>query len=129
MTSVLHWCLIGVRKSQPAPIATGIRNGSGLSARLAALPAAIGAITRTVAALLRKGVIATAATSTSPSAPSGDRGCAGADSHPATSPVAPVVSGNSLNPLRQKCRRAGEGQTSNGFDRDVGSATPHSSLG
>ena len=56
-----------------APIATAIRNGSGLNASLPAMLAAMGAITRTVAALLRKGVSAMAAIRISPSAPSGGR--------------------------------------------------------
>ena len=57
-TNVLHWWPIGVRKSQPAPMATAIRKASDLYPSVWAKLAAIGAMTRTVAALLRNGVTA-----------------------------------------------------------------------
>ena len=60
-----------MRKSHAAPIATAIRNGSGLKPSVLAKLAAIGAITSTVAALLRNGVTAIAATMISASAPIG----------------------------------------------------------
>ena len=57
-----------MRKSQPAPIATAIRNGSTSSPSRPAKLAAIGAMTNTVAALLRNGVTAIAAANISANA-------------------------------------------------------------
>jgi len=91
---------MGVRKSQAAPMATAMRNGSGLWLSLAAKLAAIGAITRTVAALLRNGVTAMAAARIRASAPAAGNCAAAADSHPAIRSVPPVVRRESLTGMR-----------------------------
>src|SRR5690606_22486738 len=91
MTSVLHWWPIGVRKSQAAPIATAIRNASAVYPRSLANVAAIGAMTRTVAALFKNGVTSIATVMISASAPYGGSPLDAAASQPAATFAAPVV--------------------------------------
>ena len=93
-----------MRKSQAAPTATAIRNGSGLSFRLVASPAAIGAIISTVAALLRKGVTAMATTRISAKAPVGGTRAAAVASQPAIRSVPPVLCSASLTGMSAPSR-------------------------
>src|SRR5512145_2134377 len=95
---------MGVRKSQAAPIATAIRRGSGFSPSFFAILAAIGAMMRTVAALLRKGVTAMAAIMTRATFPLGGSSRAMTDSPLAMISAAPVLLIESLIGMRHARR-------------------------
>jgi hypothetical protein len=104
---------MGVRKSHAAPMATAMRNGSGLWLSLAAKLAAIGAITSTVAALLRNGVTAIAAARIRARAPAAGKCAAAIDSHPAMRSVPPVVRNDSLTGISApSITRIGQSMTS-----------------